>query len=176
MFALIVVLLLAVVAAAVISQAKKKSQGGDENPEAEKKKADYGNAKLLAKPLLTNAEQHFYKRLAAAMQPDFIVLAQVSMGQLFRTTGGSFGQNRALYRTISQKAVDYVICRSDLSVMVVVELDDPSHDNKKDEDAKRDKTLRDAGYEVLRLPTAPADDVLQRYADSLKAREAAKLA
>ncbi|WP_137009783.1 DUF2726 domain-containing protein [Aquitalea aquatilis] len=175
MFALIVVIVLIAVIAAAASQAKKKSP---DTAQPEKKKANYGNAKLLAKSaLLSKSEQECYQKLVSVLQPDFLVLAQVSLGQLLRATGGTKRQNDNLYYNFaSRKAADFVICRADFSVVVVVELDDPSHDSKKDRDADRDKTLRDAGHEVLRLPSIPTDELLQRYAASLRAREAAKKA
>lgn len=136
---------------------------------------NYGNARLSAKPLLTPSELDCYRKLTFALQPDFVVLAQVSMGQLFRTSGGTRWQNEKLfYNTVANKAIDFVICRADLSVLVVVELDDPSHNRKKHKDAERDRILRLAGYEVLRLPSIPAEDVLQCYAHTLRQREAAR--
>jgi very-short-patch-repair endonuclease len=52
------------------------------------------------------------------------------------------------FRAISNTRVDWVIAR-DMEVLAIVELDDRSHDPRKD--ARRDQILRSCGYRVIRF-------------------------
>lgn len=79
------------------------------------------------KLLLTKPEQVLFHRLREAL-PTYIVLAQVSMHRVIKPKRGGKGALNA----ISQKAIDFVICKPDFSVVCVVELDDSSHDKDLD--------------------------------------------
>ena len=48
----------------------------------------------------------------------------------------------------AMKIVDYVVCRPDMSVVAIIELDDRTHDPAKDR--KRDAITRAAGYTTIR--------------------------
>ena len=93
--------------------------------------------------VLTKPEQILFHRLREAL-PTYIVLAQVSMHRVIKPKGGG----KAAFNTISQKAIDFVICRPNFSVVCVVELDDSSHD--KDRDMSRDTYMIGAGIETIR--------------------------
>ncbi|WP_169307269.1 DUF2726 domain-containing protein [Chitiniphilus eburneus] len=101
-------------------------------------------SRLHPKSVLTINEQPMYWRLVEAFSPDLVVLAQVSFSQLVQAKGGNNLQNLHLFRRISQKTADFVICRKDFTVVAVIELDDSSHRNKRDKDAERDAFLRPA--------------------------------
>jgi len=99
--------------------------------------------------LLTENEAEFHGRLRTAL-PDFEILAQVAMGALIEPDGA---RNRSDYYRlrgpIAQKIVDFVICeRGTLRPLVIVELDDRTHDAAKD--AERDRILESASYRVVR--------------------------
>lgn len=102
--------------------------------------ASYEYAPKLA---LTKPEQVLFYRLREAL-PTYIVLAQVSMHRVIKPKGGG----KAAFNTISQKAIDFVICRPNFSVVCVVELDDSSHN--KERDMSRDTYLISAGIETIR--------------------------
>jgi hypothetical protein len=135
-----------------------------------KKPVDYGNARfcLKNKTLLSEREQGCYWRLVEHLSPDFIVLAQVGFSQILSTRGGTGEQNYALYGTMRQKVADFVICRQDLSVVAVIELDDSSHRGKEEQDKKRDAAVRQAGLLSFRLPNTPGNELVKNLADVLR--------
>jgi very-short-patch-repair endonuclease len=108
-------------------------------------------------PLLTANETEFYVRLLHAL-PGLLVLPQVALAALIEPDVVDSRKRLAAFRRISQKRADYVIARSDLSVLCVIELDDRTHDPRRD--AQRDQWLASAGIRTL------------RYASSRKPNEA----
>lgn len=105
--------------------------------------------KVERKIPLTNAEQNMFWHLKKVfVEPEFVVLSQVSMSALL--TSDWRVRNR-----FSQKYVDFVVCSRDFVVLAVIELDDWSHDNKQEQDAARDAMLRSAGLNALRYRTLP---------------------
>lgn len=98
--------------------------------------------------LMTANEREFYKRLLVAF-PHCQVWPQVPVLALLRPDEKE--DSRAFwrgFRMISNARVDWVIVQ-DLEVVAVVELDDRTHDARKD--AKRDKILTSCGYRVVRF-------------------------
>lgn len=139
-----------------------------------KKPMDYGNARfcLKNKTLLSEREQGCYWRLVEHLSPDFIVLAQVGFSQLLSVKGGTGEQNYALFGTMRQKVADFVVCRKDLSVVAVIELDDSSHRGKEEQDKKRDAAVRQAGLLAFRLPNTPGNEPVKNLADVLRRMDA----
>jgi hypothetical protein len=142
--------------------------------QAERKPPDYGNARFCLKrsSLLTEREQGCYWRLVEHLAPDFIVFAQVSFSQILSTKGGTGEQNYALFGTMSQKVADFVVCRKDLSIVAVIELDDSSHRGKEEQDKKRDAAVRQAGLLSFRLPNTPGNELVKNLADVLRRMDA----
>ena len=103
---------------------------------------------IVAKPLLTRNEVHFYHLLLQAL-PDFAVMTQVSMGAYLKPACSPNSRNYWRTRNkFGQKISDFVICDSQsLEILVVIELDDRMHDAQKD--AARDQMLAKAGIETL---------------------------
>jgi len=102
------------------------------------------------KPLLTDNEVEFYGRLKEAMHDEAEVFPQVAMSAFLRPsidlTGKDGFRARSAY---SQKVVDFVICeKGTLRPVIVVELDDRTHNAEKD--AARDKMLTSSGLCVVR--------------------------
>lgn len=106
--------------------------------------------------ILTKNEMEFYGRLRRAL-PELLVLPQLSMAAVIRPNesgkrwGGAFAR-------IAAKRIDFTICKADLSVVCVIELDDRTHNKAKD--AVRDTMLTSAGivtirYESRQKPTEP---------------------
>lgn len=107
------------------------------------------STRYRARPLLTDNEQEFYGRLRMAL-PEHEVLVQVAMGALLEPDGAySRSDYQRLRGPIAQKIVDFVVCqRGDLKPVAIVELDDRTHNKRKD--AERDQILNAAGYRTLR--------------------------
>jgi hypothetical protein len=68
---------------------------------------------------------------------------------------------------------DFVLCRADLSVVAVIELDDRSHERRvrQDADARKTKALVDAGLRLVRIPAGvlPAEEELREIIDADRA-------
>ncbi len=129
---------------------------------------------LQAKAVLTEREQPMYWRLVEAF-PEHVVLSQVSFSQLVSAKGGNRSQNLQLFRRISQKTADFVLCRKDFSVIAVIELDDSSHKGKETKDAERDGFLKQAGIKTLRVKQPPPVELLrQAFASKASAEQVVK--
>lgn len=101
------------------------------------------------KQLLTPNEQEFMNRLQRAL-PEFHVMAQVSMGALMDVDPRSSATPERDRFQFASKIVDFVICSTSKDVIALVELDDRTHDSKKDADAERDALTSIAGYTTIR--------------------------
>lgn len=100
-----------------------------------------------ARRLQTTNEEEFFMRLRRAV-PELHVFPQVALSALVEARGASNQDRLAAFRRISQKRVDWAICDQDLEVVCVVELDDATHDARRDAD--RDRILRSAGIPCIR--------------------------
>jgi len=99
-------------------------------------------------PIMTANEREFYQRLITAC-PDCQIWPQVPILALLRPDAKE--GTRAFwmaFRKISNTRVDWVVVR-DMEVLAVIELDDRSHDARKD--AQRDQILKSCGYRVIRF-------------------------
>lgn len=108
--------------------------------------------------VMTANEREFYQRILKAC-PDCEIWPQVPLLALVRPEGRE--GSRAFwtaFRQISNARVDWVIAR-DMEVLAVLELDDRSHDAKRD--ARRDEILKGCGYRVLRFPSKNRPDPQQ---------------
>jgi len=107
-------------------------------------------ANVEEKPILTDNEREFFYRLQRAL-PDFHVFPEVAASAILQVSPtASKRDHYSLFGRFSQKRVDYVICERDsLAVIAIIELDDRTHDAKKDQ--KRDALFAEAGYQVIRF-------------------------
>lgn len=106
-----------------------------------------GGHRYAARRLQTSNEEEFFFRLRRAL-PELHVFPQVALSALVEARGASDQQRLVAFRRISQKRVDWAVCGQDLKVVCVVELDDATHDARRD--AERDKILKSAGIPCLR--------------------------
>jgi hypothetical protein len=106
---------------------------------------------LCQKQLLTPNEQEFFARLCRAL-PEHHVFPQVAFNALLDTNNFMPWGWRSLRRQFHSLVADYVICnRAPFQVVAIVELDDKTHDHKKEKDAERDAMLHAAGYRTVRF-------------------------
>ena len=129
---------------------------------AHKGKASGSSEKPRRKQLLTHREQAMYNRLQQSL-PDLHVLPQVAFSALLTAT------TRSARNTFDRKVADFVVCDASFQVQAVIELDDKSHKGRQQQDARRDKTLTDAGYRVIRYSQVP--DIAEVKADFRPARQ-----
>ncbi|EAR22470.1 DUF2726 domain-containing protein [Nitrococcus mobilis] len=108
-------------------------------------------AKFRAKRPLSDPEQVLFGRLKTAL-PDHVILSQVSFSQFLFTKGGDRKQNFARFAEVRQKVADFLVCDPSFRIVSVIELDDRSHRQEKDE--RRDAILKEAGLKIVRWKTS----------------------
>lgn len=111
-------------------------------------------------PVMTEYELRFFEKLERACRSlgDYRVFPQVSMGAVIEVDRSLDFQTRRSYRSrFDRKIVDFVICDHKSNVLLLVELDDSTHDMEKDK--KRDYLTSLAGYKTLRMRGKKAFDV-----------------
>lgn len=100
-----------------------------------------------ARSIMTKNELEFFYRIARAV-PDHFVFPQVSLQALIEPSSSNSKVAETDRRRIAQQRADYVICEPNGRIVAVIELDDRTHEVKKDR--IRDSRLRQAGVRVLR--------------------------
>jgi very-short-patch-repair endonuclease len=110
-----------------------------------------------AKRILTENEEEFLSRLRRAL-PECEIWPQVAMGAIVEVT---LPRNHPDFwdvrRQFAEKIMDFVVSRRrSLQVVAVVELDDRTHDPKKD--AKRDAPLSAVGIRTVRFQSRAKPD------------------
>ncbi|WP_448760960.1 DUF2726 domain-containing protein [Acinetobacter tandoii] len=107
------------------------------------------------KPLITAFEQKMFIRLNEAL-PEHHILAQVAFSALITS------HHFKIRQQFNRKVTDFVVLNRDMKVIAIVELDDPSHIGKEDEDQQRDAMLTEAGYTVFRYTSIPSARELRK--------------
>lgn len=105
--------------------------------------------KFHPKRIITAYECRMYVRLKEAF-PQYHVLAQVAFSALITS------HNLKIRNQFNRKVTDFVLLNESLQVLVIIELDDPTHLYKVEEDKFRDHMLHEAGYRVLRYTEIPS--------------------
>lgn len=117
--------------------------------------------------VMTANEREFYQRLLIAL-PDCEIWPQVPLLALVRPDAREGSRTFwVAFKQISNARVDWVIARN-MEVIAVIELDDRSHDAKRD--AKRDQILKSCGYRVLRFQSNKRPNHEQIYEAVFAAR------
>jgi hypothetical protein len=108
--------------------------------------------------IMTANEREFHQRLLAAC-PDCEIWPQVPILALLRPEAKEGTRTFwVAFRRISNTRVDWVISQ-DADIVAIVELDDRSHDARKD--AQRDHILKSCGYRVVRFQSNRKPDPKQ---------------
>lgn len=81
--------------------------------------------------------------------PQHHILAQVAFSALITNN------NFKIRNKFNRKVTDFVLLNQKLEVVAIIELDDPTHIGKEQEDAERDAMLHEAGYQVYRYTDIP---------------------
>ena len=123
---------------------------------------------LSARSLLSKREQLLYRRLVY-LYPDHKILVQVALSQLINVDR-NHPESESIRARYKQLVADFVLCRPDLSVVTVIELDDRTHawPKRKAADARKNKALADAGIRLVRVPAGrlPSPDTLRALVDA----------
>jgi Protein of unknown function (DUF2726) len=104
---------------------------------------------------LSDRELLMHRRLVQAL-PDHVELAQVALSRVIEVIGPDAA--KAWWNRISQKSLDFVICDGAGRVLVIVELDDTTHQRaaRQRADAVKDAALAAAGVRLVRVRDVPA--------------------
>jgi hypothetical protein len=109
-------------------------------------------------PLMSESEIRFYRVLQMAVPKD-LIFPQVGMAAVVRPSyAGADSRFTPAFRAISQKRIDFVVCdRDSMEVRCLVELDDSTHDARRDE--ARDAITAIAGYRTVRVRAGRRYDI-----------------
>lgn len=110
---------------------------------------------FFPKRILTTFETKMFLRLKESF-PEYDVLAQVAFSALITH------QDYKIRAKFNRKVTDFVLLNRQTDVIAIIELDDPSHIGKEQEDAERDRMLFAAGYLVYRYTEIPSVQVLRK--------------
>lgn len=114
---------------------------------------------VFATPILTRSEIAFHRKLVAAARRigGVDVFAQVAMGAVM-DADKSLDQNtrRSVRNRFDRKIIDFVIVDAQTNVLLLVELDDSTHEAQRDRD--RDAITRAAGHATMRIRGKAAKD------------------
>ena len=119
-------------------------------------KSQNTQGKIKKTHILSLNEKQTFFRLKEALEPRYIVLAQVSFNALI------WAGSRDIRNRFNRKMADFVIYDGNLNIIAVVELDDASHQGQEQRDADRDCLLHEAGIKVIRYPRLPDIQQVQR--------------
>jgi hypothetical protein len=123
---------------------------------------------VSARDLLSRREKKLYQSLVA-LYPDHRLLVQVALSQLINIDR-NHPQSESIRARYKQLVADFVLCRSDLTVVAVIELDDRTHawPKRKAADARKNKALADARIRLVRIPAGrlPSPDTLRSLIDA----------
>ena len=118
---------------------------------------------VVASNLLTRREQSLYEGLLS-LYPNHKIFVQVALSQLIDVPEDQ-PERWSIRNRFSQLVADFVLCRPDLTVVAVIELDDRSHErrDRQDADARKTKALVDAGLRLVRIPAGnlPSNEKLR---------------
>jgi len=113
--------------------------------------------------LLTVHEANFYKALKPiADKYNLTIFCKVRMADLLNVK--SFLKGRNFYKwfeRISQKHIDFVLCNNNFMPVILIELDDNSHDNakRKESDDFKNAVFRDTQLKLLRFRNWTSEDI-----------------
>lgn len=120
----------------------------------------------VVKPIMTPNELEFYGRLRAAL-PDLEIFPQVAMSAVIKTLRLDDANNVAARNRIDRKVIDFVLYTKSYDLVCLVELDDKTHNSKRDAD--RDMLTASAKIRTLRFKstTKPTADELRQAVHNL---------
>ena len=106
----------------------------------------------IPKKILSNVEFSFYHCLKNNLDDKHVIFCKVRLEDIINIKKGIENYN-AERNKIKSKHVDFVICDSQtLDIQRIIELDDSSHEYKKESDNFKDSALKEAGLLIVRRP------------------------
>ena len=122
---------------------------------------------VAPRKLLTERESSLYQSLLD-LYPEHKLFVQVALSQLI-DVDRNHPESESIRARYKQLVADFVLCRADLTVVAVIELDDRSHEraDRQAADARKNKALADAGIRLVRIPAGrlPSEQHLRTLID-----------
>ena len=118
----------------------------------------YNDVSYSPQPLMSRTELDFWSLLYKAV-PGHHIFPQVATSALLNAASPNSDHFRVVLRAFSTTRIDFVICDNTLKVVALVELDDKSHDDKREKDRRRDFITAQAGYKTVRFDCRQWPDV-----------------
>ncbi|OAM30057.1 MULTISPECIES: DUF2726 domain-containing protein [Eikenella] len=147
---LILVVVVAVIVFAMVS-GSKKGGGRKRASKAQQRASEDVNEPWPFYPsyAMSRNEQEVYWKLEQAL-PDYIVLAQVQASRVLKVKRGE--NHQAWLNRINRMSYDYLICHKNTYPLLVIELDDSTHDraDRQDADRRKEMALAGAGIKIVR--------------------------
>ena len=107
--------------------------------------AGKATGKYRRKDLMSANEKEFFGRLLSAL-PGHFVFPQVAMSAILEASATNANVKHQDRLRIAQQRIDYLICNSACHTVAVIELDDRTHNKKKDD-------IRDSRLAQAEIPT-----------------------
>lgn len=104
--------------------------------------------------LLTKNELYFYKNLKpVADELGYTILSKIRVADLVKVNSNDKWEEQKYFNKISRKHVDFALAKPDnLEVILLIELDDNSHDyEQRERDIFINKLYNKTGYKLLRV-------------------------
>ena len=104
-----------------------------------------------AQPIFTRNEWQNYKTLREiTAEKGYIICPKVRLLDIVKPRNGAKKYKTLLYK-IQSKHVDFVVCDQNMNIIVIIELDDSTHDTQKRKarDEFVDTILRSVGYKII---------------------------
>lgn len=108
--------------------------------------------------LMSRTEANFWRLLRKAL-PGYHIFPQIATSALLTVQTDNKEHFGNILRKFESTRVDFVVCDHQLAVLALIELDDQSHDPKKDRDRERDFITSKAGYRTVRFDCRNWPDV-----------------
>ena len=126
---------------------------------------------IISQPVLTNAEAAFHQKLSQAVARigGLTIHPQMAMSAFLQPRPGMDRKSyMATFRRFSQKRPDFVLVDREWHVRLIVELDDATHDPRRD--ALRDEMTKSAGIATVRFKnviTSTTQEIQTRISQAL---------
>lgn len=145
-----IIVVLAVIAAVMLARATNRGSS---------KRPTYS---VRARRFLTDREIEFMRRLDQALGDAAVhICPQVSFDSILQAIGDDASGRESLRARYKQKRVDFALMDAKAAVILIVEVDDSTHDGRmaQEKDAFRDDLMASAGIPTLRIPKGPLPTV-----------------
>jgi hypothetical protein len=130
---------------------KANTKGHDESPAIEDDNLIFlQHVRFKKKNIMTETELNFFHVLAQAL-PGYYIFPQVATHAILQCNANNPSHYWKAFNRFNSTIIDYVICDANFTVTAIIELDDRTHEAKKDKDNIRDAMLTKAGYNIIRL-------------------------